>query len=410
MKKLFILACALLITASAYAGVITQEKWDKRSDNTHADKWEHAEITDNWLVKDTAKVVGQNIKRWGSDYTLTYKPKVKQLSYEVDDVSNGKEFKTLTETIQMTEVESLTFPDGSVYTPNEGSAVHVLVTLDKKQDHNSWSFEVASKDGKPLVFVKQPELLDWEIKRNAHRPSYMCGGYAVWDSDGARIFSIPRGWARDATGDWIWIPLSREGNVITKTVPQAWLDKAKYPVEVDVNLGFSSVGGTNAYGAATNDMNMAMNIGSIDGNITKMVWYTYAYTTNYDEVTFGVYRMDTMALICDDGGGELTQVGAGAVAWVERTPDSAPVAITEGIPFAIVMYSEAGYQKVYYDVFPTMTQIMNNPGTGTYIVGVCPADMSSDDSVYAGEKILSAYIIATATGGGGGEVSYGYVN
>ena len=348
--------------------IISKEEWEKKEDNI--------------CTNPSTDPKQQNIRRWGADYNLKY------LENNIGE-------------IQIKEVEELVFPDGSNYKPSENKIVHVLIKVLKKPKTNKWSFEINTEES--LVFHEQGELSEEEIKRGCIRPSYIIDSLAVYKKGGGKLFHIPRAWAKDAKGNWTWGKLERQGNVITKVIPKEWLDKAAYPIVVDTNVGYDSVGGTLDYSEA-NDIMCSHVISGRDGNITGITWYTSQHTDTYKECTFCVYDCDGESLVCEEPGGLLTTTAQNDE-WVERTPDnpSASVALTEDQPIRVGIYSDKGYQRIWYDSAKISQQIrINDPGGAGYQQGACLADISGASTTWVRLGLFSCYVVMTLSGGGGG--------
>lgn len=115
----------------------------------------------------------------------------------------------------------------------------------------------ASINTKELDFFYQPALTPEEIAEGASRPENVIGSYAVYHKSKAnnfvggkeyktgKAFHIYRPQVIDANNNKVWANLSIEGDVLSVTVPQDFLDSAVYPVIVDPTFGYTSVGATN---------------------------------------------------------------------------------------------------------------------------------------------------------------------
>lgn len=113
----------------------------------------------------------------------------------------------------------------------------------------------ATIETKGLDFFYQPELTQEEVDSGDIRPENVIGSYAVYHSTkrhGAyktgKAFHIYRPKAIDARGDWTWCDLNidTDNKLLTVTVDDSWLNKAKYPVVVDPTLGYTSIGGSSS--------------------------------------------------------------------------------------------------------------------------------------------------------------------
>jgi hypothetical protein len=115
------------------------------------------------------------------------------------------------------------------------------VVLEEKPNKNTFDFDITSKE---LNFFYQPALTQQEIDEGAQRPENVIGSYAVYHKTktGHRIgdknymagkaFHIYRPKIIDANGAWVWGDLDIQGNKLTVTVPQQFLDDAVYPVTI----------------------------------------------------------------------------------------------------------------------------------------------------------------------------------
>jgi len=119
------------------------------------------------------------------------------------------------------------------------------VILKEKPTSNKIEFTIQTKG---LDFFYQPPLTQQEIDGGAERPDNVVGSYAVYHktkgginrSDGmeykaGKALHIYRPEAIDATGKWVYgelnITINEDGTgLMTKTIPQEFLDNATYPV------------------------------------------------------------------------------------------------------------------------------------------------------------------------------------
>jgi len=128
------------------------------------------------------------------------------------------------------------------------------------------------KSVKPVNYTDnewQTRLADFpqnliEVKRQM-RPEDIVGSYAVYHQEksgdftqlggknyrSGKAFHIYRPKVYDASGDWIYADLKIDNfqKILSVTVNQNWLEKATYPVRIDPNFGYETVGKSsiNAY-------------------------------------------------------------------------------------------------------------------------------------------------------------------
>lgn len=86
----------------------------------------------------------------------------------------------------------------------------------------------------------------------SYRPENVVGSYAVYHTskknnqyETGKAFHVYRPWIEDANGDRVWGTVRYFGERLYVTVPQEFLNNAKYPVRVDPTLGYTTFGGTN---------------------------------------------------------------------------------------------------------------------------------------------------------------------
>ncbi|MDD5477349.1 MAG: hypothetical protein PHG87_03995 [Candidatus Omnitrophica bacterium] len=131
---------------------------------------------------------------------------------------------------------------------NESGALEFEVVLDKKPASNIISLPIETKG---LKFYYQGPLTAEEIKQGIVRPDEVVGSYAVYHeskNDGAyntgKAFHIYRPKVIDATGNTIWGQLDIDAvkGALTITIDQSWLNSAAYPVTIDPEFGYMSIG------------------------------------------------------------------------------------------------------------------------------------------------------------------------
>lgn len=127
--------------------------------------------------------------------------------------------------------------------------------LKERPESNVLHFTIQTKE---FEFIYQGELTAEEIKRGAVRPDHVIGSYAVYHRTKAgnftggkeyragKAFHIYRPWVEDANGVRVWCALSVDvdTSLLSITVPQNFLDSARYPVLADPTIGYTSIGGS----------------------------------------------------------------------------------------------------------------------------------------------------------------------
>jgi hypothetical protein len=135
----------------------------------------------------------------------------------------------------------------------------------QKPTTNKFSWDLTHTEG--IEFYYQPALTQDEIDSGHKRPDNVVGSYAVYcnksghykDADGktivnyraGKLMHIYRPLCIDAKGNKEWAELLIENGTFTITIPQKYLDDAVYPLTLDPNVGYTSVGAS-GYGVEAN--------------------------------------------------------------------------------------------------------------------------------------------------------------
>jgi hypothetical protein len=223
------------------------------------------------------------------------------------------------------DIEARFYPLGPVtvegFTRNELGGFEFEVILKEKPPTNQIILEIETQG---LKFHYQPPLTPEEIAEGAVRPDNVAGSYAVYhDTRGnvhasaqdaerykcGKAFHIYRPKIIDADGDWVWAGLNidEKAGTLTVTIDQDWLDKAVYPVVVDPDFGYSSIGGsTGTLGAG--DIRGSNGSPASDGTATSISFFARnGYWTSGEKVRLGLYDASDNSFIAeteerDDGG------------------------------------------------------------------------------------------------------------
>ena len=182
-------------------------------------------------------------------------------------------------------------------------------SLKEKPDTNVFDFDIETEN---LDFFYQPplnvEMSDPECTatdcREYHRPVNIVGSYAVYYKDGVRgdysaaggknymtgmAFTIYRPQAFDASGNSVWCDLNIDeaSGIMTITVPQYFLDQAKYPVIVDPTFG-NTTAGTSYTSSINNQMVGSVFSSGAAGTVVTTTAYMYPDAGYY--AAFGIYN------------------------------------------------------------------------------------------------------------------------
>ena len=122
------------------------------------------------------------------------------------------------------------------------------VVLYEKPLSNVISLSIQSKG---LKFYYQGPLTDKEKAEGIIRPEEVTGSYAVYHEskkDGkyntGKAFQIYRPKIIDVDGNWVWgeLNIDTAAQVLTITINSNWLASAAYPVIIDPEFGYTSIG------------------------------------------------------------------------------------------------------------------------------------------------------------------------
>jgi len=228
---------------------------------------------------------------------------------------------------------------------NENSGLEFEVVLNKKPATNVISLPFTSKG---LVFYYQGPLTAEEISQGAIRPEEVVGSYAVYhvskkdnEYGTGKAFHIYRPKLIDKNGKWIWAELDIDptAKLLKITVDQNWLNKAAYPVIVDPEFGYTSIGLTpipivsSAYGSIFTGSAMTASLST-------------AYVKNYDtavhKIKYAIY--EGTALVGSTLG---TNIPALSTGWVYGPYSSKPT--LSALDYALVANADNSNIYMYYD-------------------------------------------------------------
>ncbi len=188
------------------------------------------------------------VMRWNGEVNFSMRAEEKENAILE---KNGDTIKYITEDYEVHQYEKDVDEDGGF---------EFEWILNKKPTSNVL---IATIETKGLNFFYQPELTQKEKDEGGERPENTIGSYAVYHKTKQGNFTggqhyktgkfchIYRPQAFDADGNKTWCELHIDKD-LQVTVPQEFLDNAKYPVTVDPTFGYTSVG---SVGFSTNYWN-----------------------------------------------------------------------------------------------------------------------------------------------------------
>lgn len=221
------------------------------------------------------------LKRWGEECFLCVKPAgdITEIEFEIegDKVKSKYKIKQNGFEIEL-ESEFYALDPNVVYggekngkpiqkLQNELGGLEFEIILKRKPSTNKIIFDIETKG---LKFYYQPPLILEEMEYS-FRPDNVVGSYAVYHNTRTSLhkrqvdaekykcgkaFHIYRPRLEDADGDWVWgdLNIDIESQKLTVTIPQDFLDNAKYPVHhaAGATFGYETIGGS--YESHTNSI------------------------------------------------------------------------------------------------------------------------------------------------------------
>lgn len=136
----------------------------------------------------------------------------------------------------------------------------VDILLNERPDTNVFCYAIEGAEN--YDFFYQPPLTPEEIANGDTRPPEIEGSYAVYHKTLAnhrtggenyatgKVMHIPRPqvWSMSDVDTKVWADMDYSNGNLCVTVPQDFLDTAKYPVRVDPTFGYTSIGGSRIVG------------------------------------------------------------------------------------------------------------------------------------------------------------------
>jgi len=206
-----------------------------------------------------------------------------------------------------------------------------------------------------------------------YRPDSVKGSYAVYHAtkynnhiraDGTeenygtgKAFHIYRPKAWDSKADTVWceIKVDVKAGTLVLTVPQVFLDKAKYPVTIDPTFGYTGVGASNvtisnSYCAANVD-DVQTYTASTGDNITNFHWYGKQYSASRN-IDMAIYSMPGGTI---DGGSRLAAAATIVVTATEEqwTVIDVDQDLVNAVKYAVVHGRPSGTIVGKYDAAGT---------------------------------------------------------
>jgi len=230
---------------------------------------------------------------------------------------------------------------------SQGLGFHYQAPLDEEEKNNP-----------EVDHCTETECYDKDGKIVVQRPENVVGSYAVYHAKksgdytqlggknyrAGKAFHIYRPKVYDANGNWVWgeLKISQDNSILSVAVDQDWLDNAVYPVRVDPNFGYETVGSSNVSPnpnyIAWYDMGYYPDV---DGSLDSMS--IYVGSTSDVSFQLGVYKKTG-----DRAGSLVAHTGTGASVIYSWNTLSISGNIFSSTPYLLVT-NKSSHLNVKYD-------------------------------------------------------------
>jgi len=147
------------------------------------------------------------------------------------------------------------YGDTTDFTQCQEGGFRFDLTFNENPGKNVFVIPIKTKN---LRFSYQKPLTIEEIESGSDQPINVDGSYAVYHISkknnkykAGKAFHVYRPVAEDADGNKAWCDISfnkfKDPTKFTLTVPQQFLDEAVYPIIIDPDFGYESIGGSTRY-------------------------------------------------------------------------------------------------------------------------------------------------------------------
>lgn len=280
------------------------------------------------------------------------------------------------------------------------------VHLPAKPPQNYLQFEVDSTN---LNWYFQPPLTPDEIAAGYEQPANVAGSYAVYhatkgglnraddpvDYKAGKAFHFYRPHAVDSANppNETWGDMTLNGNILTVSIPQAFLDSATYPVIVDPTIGYTTNGATAGTFTAS-------------CYATALLVYTYTASSGDTVTDVNIYGRSNASRTADvtlynySGGFPVTQQFTPETVYF---PDNSPALRTSTVSWALT--ASTAYAIAFGSVSGSSVYIYRDLGgsNDTDYVTACPLPATWTHGGYNNE-VWTVWATVTSGGGGGGAV------
>lgn len=280
------------------------------------------------------------------------------------------------------------------------------IQFDSKPSTNIFEWEILKSPG--IRFGFQPLLTAQEMAEGADRPGNVIGSYSIFcdrqnharRKDGSTIANygpsklghIYRPLCIDADDKTEWASLFIGDGIMRITIPQAFIDSAKYPMTLDPTLGYTSAGASsdNA-GAGWSDI---CNLGTMpeDGTLDSLHAYLQLANTSAREIILLLYNDDSGADALVASSSPFFDAASSSNVWVSQTMSGE--ALTNGELYYAGKMQEAAATRYYYDTDASFNRNRNQVDNWP-----TPIDPWSNSATHATRRV-SYYLTYTAAAAG----------
>ena len=262
------------------------------------------------------------LKRWSDEcyIKLLMETAVTQLKFDEENNYITWESDWFTVKVYPINKRKITIKNGNreyIFLQNEYGGLEFEIILKRKPPTNIFSFRIQTKG---LKFYYQPPLTEefnkqecevWsetyvKTKSGAEyfRPENVVGSYAVYHATKkpwhkskeeaekyktGKAFHIYRPKAIDSDGNEVWCDLDIKNGFLTIVVPQEFLNKASYPINIDPTFGCDTVGGSSSVVSDNNHYNANQFTIPEDGTAVSISFYLAKDPNGQPDLWFIIY-------------------------------------------------------------------------------------------------------------------------
>jgi hypothetical protein len=211
----------------------------------------------------------------------------------------------------------------------ENGGYEFELDLYDKPSSRTIPFTIRSKE---LDFFYQPPLTQEEIDDGNERPENVVGSYAVYHSSKSnneyktgKAFHIFRPWAQDKNGWKVWCELNIDvvNQTLTITLPEDFYNDAVYPVKVDPNYGYTTVGTSTSASSANRAYFAKATVGTGTTN-NIYAFYVRGYKASANVNTKSAVWAVSGSTLVDRSTNVVRAISSTSSSWYSQSPTTRP--------------------------------------------------------------------------------------